>query len=131
MALVFRLAKRGTSTPVGWPTLGRTLGLHSVASIVGGAGNAVFAMALVPELQVSDFLYLMAAFGLAGVAGMVAIFAPAGLGVREGVLLVMLAVVMSPAAAIIVAVVGRLFGALMDVMFWSLSEIYSRANTSN
>jgi glycosyltransferase 2 family protein len=47
------------------------------------------------------------AFGLSWVVGYVAVFAPSGLGVREGMLVAVLAVVLSPSVTIIYAAINR------------------------
>ncbi len=49
----------------------------------------------VAKISPSDIPFLISAFSLAGVAGYIAVFAPAGIGVREGVLLIILPYLMS------------------------------------
>jgi len=46
---------------------------------------------------------------MAGVAGLLAIFAPAGLGVREGVLMIILPGVIGTEAAIVVSLASRIW----------------------
>ncbi|GAG26533.1 unnamed protein product, partial [marine sediment metagenome] len=65
---------------------------------------------------------LIGGYNLAGVLGIVAFFAPAGLGVREGVLVGFLApVVASPVAASLV-VLARVAAILADILFIGLVE---------
>ena len=49
------------------------------------------------------------AFAAAYVAGYIAVFAPAGAGIREGVLVVLLQAIMAREAAVVLAVLARLW----------------------
>ena len=62
------------------------------------------------------FLYVGPAFAAAYVGGYVALFAPAGLGVREGLLAAFLAPVLDPRAALALAVVARLWTTAVEVI---------------
>jgi hypothetical protein len=63
---------------------------------------------------------------LAGGAGMLALFAPAGLGVREGVLLVLLDRMMDPSHAAVVVLVSRLLQTLAEVLMAGIGGIMLR-----
>ena len=62
------------------------------------------------------FLYVGPAFAAAYVGGYLALFAPAGLGVREGLLAAFLAPVLEPEAALALAVVARLWTTGVEVI---------------
>lgn len=55
------------------------------------------------------FLQVGPAFAAAYVAGYIAVFAPAGAGIREGVLVVLLQAIMAREAAVVLAVLARLW----------------------
>ena len=55
------------------------------------------------------FLQVGPAFAAAYVAGYIAIFSPAGVGIREGVLVVLLQPIMAKEAAVVLAVIARLW----------------------
>jgi hypothetical protein len=64
----------------------------------------------------APFLYVGPAFAAAYVGGYLALFAPAGLGVREGLLAAFLAPVLRPEAALAVAVAARIWATAVEVI---------------
>lgn len=80
-----------------------------------GAGLDILTHLLLPA-SAHNFLLLTASFALAWVVGFVTPGVPAGLGVREGLLLLMLAPVYSPALAGILIIALRLATILGDVL---------------
>lgn len=67
------------------------------------------------------------AYALAWTLGLLVVFAPAGLGVREVVLVVALAPVVDAGAALVVAVLSRLVMTVADVGWAGLSLLLSRS----
>ena len=67
------------------------------------------------------------AYALAWTLGLLVVFAPAGLGVREVVLVVALAPVVDAGAALVVAVLSRLVMTVADVGWAGLAVLVSRA----
>lgn len=63
---------------------------------------------------------------LAGGAGMLALFAPAGLGVREGVLLVILDRMIDPSHAAVAVLVSRLLQTLAEILMAGIGMIMLR-----
>ena len=61
------------------------------------------------DLDFNSILYLAGAFSLSSIVGILAVFAPSGLGVREGVLALFLAPVMPNSVALVVSVGSRLW----------------------
>ncbi|MGW8435558.1 lysylphosphatidylglycerol synthase domain-containing protein [Nocardiopsis sp. NPDC055879] len=68
------------------------------------------------------------AYALAWTLGLLVVFAPAGLGVREVVLVVALAPVVDAGAALVVAVLSRLVMTVADVGWAGLSLLLSRSS---
>lgn len=64
----------------------------------------------------STFIQVGPAFAAAYVAGYVAIFAPAGAGVREGFLVVLLLPIMPRESAVVLAVVARLWTTVVELV---------------
>jgi uncharacterized membrane protein YbhN (UPF0104 family) len=63
---------------------------------------------------------------LAGGAGMLALFAPAGLGVREGVLLVILDRLVDPSHAAVAVLVSRLLQSLAEILMAGIGVVMLR-----
>jgi hypothetical protein len=61
------------------------------------------------DIEAGYLLYLAASFSLASLLGMLSVFVPSGLGVREGLLIFMLQQIMPVEIAIIAALVARLW----------------------
>ncbi|MFH1147133.1 MAG: lysylphosphatidylglycerol synthase domain-containing protein [Pseudomonadota bacterium] len=70
----------------------------------------------VREMPMSVFPFLTGALSLSAMAGFVALFAPAGIGVREGVLLVILTPVLGAADAGVIAVFTRVAQTISDAV---------------
>lgn len=73
-------------------------------------------------------LVSISGFALASVAGMVAVILPAGVGIREGVMLLLLTSVMSPAGATAVVVLTRFFSVLADILWAAVGWLWARAH---
>jgi uncharacterized membrane protein YbhN (UPF0104 family) len=109
------------------------LGLKASALFTGGylLTNFLFGLAFVlivlslSDIAMEDLPLLIGGYSLAAVLGIVAFFAPAGLGVREGVLAGFLtSVVASPVAASL-AILARLVVVVADVLLLALVELAS------
>lgn len=95
--------------------LARALMLYCGMYLLVGLGLALLARLLLPGSS-HDYWLLIAAFALAWVVGFVTPGAPAGLGVREGLLLLMLAPVYGSASAGILVIALRISTTLGDVL---------------
>ena len=79
-----------------------------------GVGFFLFASALYP-MELPYLFYLAGSFALASTIGILALFTPAGLGVREAVLVVALSAVMPQGIAIVVTLASRLWMTLGEL----------------
>ena len=98
------------------------------AWIANGLSVLLLASALAPDDAGSLVLVCLSGFALASVAGMVAVILPAGVGLREGVMVLMLTSVMSPAGATAVVVLIRFFNVLADVLWALTGWLWARAH---
>jgi uncharacterized membrane protein YbhN (UPF0104 family) len=81
--------------------------------VLGGIGFFFF-VASVFSVSLSHILFLAAALAIASILGLGAVFAPSGLGVREGVLVYLLSYVMPGSVAVIVSVLTRIWTTLIE-----------------
>ncbi len=79
-----------------------------------GAGFYVLGRAFI-GVPLSDAPHMVASFALAGIAGIAVLVAPSGLGVREGVLVLMLGPVLGDGPAAALAVAARLWMTIAEV----------------
>lgn len=106
------------------------VGLKAAALFTGGylLTNFLLSVAFVlvvlslSDIDWADVPLLVGGYNLAGVLGIVAFFAPAGLGVKEGVLVGFLTPVVGGPVAATLAVLVRLMTVAADVAFLALAE---------
>lgn len=119
---IFRLT--GREQPTDLPGAGSMLGLtalYIVPGLLQGLGLYILLLSLGP-VPAGSYLTVTGAYYTAGLAGMLAVFAPGGLGVREGILMLVLPLVVPREAAIIAALLLRL---IMLAAELSLAGIFS------
>lgn len=128
-----RLVASRTSHSTAAPAALRGRALISAAAtyitIHAMSGIPVFLVvrALHPGLSPALIPELTAAVLIAGTMGTLAVFAPAGLGVREGILIVALGAFMPRGIAVAAVVVLRLWAIAMDLMFYGIAALVARA----
>jgi len=107
-------------------TMGKGILAFLVSSILSGLSFYFVAAAVDPKLDLSSVAFIVGASNLASALSMLAVFAPAGLGVREGVQLSMLLLVMNPEQALVATVLMRLWSIVMDALFAAIAWIIRR-----
>lgn len=120
----YRLVRKQTLDPDHLPgsaTVLRGVFGFAVSSLLSGLSFFFVAAAVDPSLGVADLWFIVGASNLASALSMVAVFAPAGLGVREGVQLAMLLLVMPPEQALVATVLMRLWSIVMDAAFFGVA----------
>lgn len=105
---------------------GRVAGGYFLINIAFGVAFALAAGSLV-DVSSDDVALLIGAYTLSGVVGMLAPFVPAGLGVREAVLVGLAAPVLDPAIAASVAVIVRVLTIAADVLILVCFELMSHS----
>jgi uncharacterized membrane protein YbhN (UPF0104 family) len=88
--------------------------VNLVAWIGYGLAFWLLARGVVPDVRLAP-LTAVAAFAASYVAGLIALFAPAGLVVREGLLIALLQGVTGPGAAAVLAVASRILLTIAEV----------------
>jgi len=98
---------------------------YAVYWAVTGLAFAALVAALHP-LAAGDVPVVVAAYAAAYAAGFLALLTPAGLGVREGVLVVALAPVLPAGPALVVALVSRLWMMLVELAGAAVAHLVAR-----
>ena len=95
--------------------------IYSCAAIFSGLAFYFFIVSLFPDYMSVQNIYLsIGAISLASVSGALAFVVPAGLGVREGVLVWFLQGVLPLEVAVFVSVAYRVFFMLLEVLFFTV-----------
>lgn len=119
LSLGLRLLRRRTDNniKVTWMALGEMAGLYSLGYLLLGATYFLTLKAIIPDLDSGLIAFTTAGISIAGTLGILALFAPSGLGVREGFIVVFLAMVMPVELAVVAAVVLRFSALFVDLVF--------------
>lgn len=92
-------------------------GWFLAAWVCAGAGVAVLVRDLQPDASLADLaVAAVCGFALASAAGQLTVVVPAGVGVRDGVLALLLVTFMPVSAATAVVVVARFFAVVADLV---------------
>jgi hypothetical protein len=97
------------------PTLAAAFGLYCIMYVGMGAGLTLLAPTMLPNAPHASYWLLISACAMAWVVGFVTPGAPGGLGVREALLVVMLAPSFSAASASVLVIALRIATTLADV----------------
>lgn len=104
--------------------------MYLVWSLIGGLSLFFISKAVYPELGYDTLLFVMGVSNLAGALSMLAIFAPSGLGVKEGIQIALLSIIMPTEYALVIAIVMRLWSIVLDFIFFGLSWLQKRLKES-
>jgi hypothetical protein len=78
------------------------------------------------DLSFGNLLYVTGSFALAGAVGILCLFAPSGIGVREGVMTLILGQIMPPGVAAMTALLSRVWITLAEVLCAGLALFLSQ-----
>lgn len=119
VALGMRMLKRGSAVMVSWRGIGTAVTLYAAGAVLSGLSYVMFSSALLSTLTFEDTWYLVGAFGLAGVVGILTPLMPSGLGTRDGTQLLLLLVIMPAPEAALLVLASRVWSVGVDIAFWA------------
>ena len=100
-----------------------------ISWVIGGVGFYLFVDSVYPVAP-QYILFLTGALAISSTLGLIAIFAPSGLGVREGALVYLLLFMMPPPVAVIISILTRIWMTLIEIgligMVYLLGQIQQR-----
>jgi uncharacterized membrane protein YbhN (UPF0104 family) len=115
VAVVARVLRRQPfAIEMGYAQMLRYVGLYVVNWLAFGVALYVFIRSFYP-VEPGSIVYLAGAFSFAGMLGILAVFAPSGLGVREGVLALFLNQIMPTPVALIISVASRIWLTVVEL----------------
>jgi hypothetical protein len=83
--------------------------------LIVGTGFYLLVSSIYP-LAFNQLLYVGGVYGLSAIIGIISIFAPSGIGVREGVMILGLGLIMPNEYAVIIGVVSRLWATVAELI---------------
>ena len=102
--------------------------LFLIGTIINGISFFFVAKSLYPQLGYENMLFILSASNLASAISMVAIFAPSGVGVREGIQIAMLSAVMPIQIATVIAIFTRIWSISIDFIFYGINALLTKLN---
>lgn len=100
--------------------------LYLVGAFLNGLSFFFLAKAIYPELGYENALFVVGAANLAGAIGILAVFVPSGIGVREAILVLLFSLIMPPELAVLITIVSRLWSIVIDFVFFGVSGLIKK-----
>ena len=94
--------------------------------LIVGFGFFILTKSIYPAAEWSQMLYCAGIWGVSAIMGILAIFAPSGLGVREGIIVAGLMLIMPQSDAMVISVVSRLWQTIPELLLVAMAFVYSR-----
>lgn len=115
-----------------WRHVAPLVGAFTLPRIVNGFGVALLTFSLLPGTSLNDVIALAAAYTIAGAIGVLWVFVPSGLGVREATFVAILAAIgFNVVDAIAISVFARLASTISDLLVagvYGIMKYFSRSS---
>jgi len=116
--LLLKIIKREpVRTNISYLQLIRIILLYLLNFLIFGVAFVLFIKSFY-GVSFSDFLFITGTTAGAGIIGLIAVFVPAGLGVREGLMVYTLSFIMPPAIAGIIALLSRVWITFAEIILF-------------
>ncbi len=112
--VLVRLKREPFPIPISYFQILWILTVCVLSWVIGGIGFYVFVDS-VWNISSEHILFLTGALAISSTVGLLALFAPSGLGVREGVLVYLLSSIMPTSVAVILSVLTRLWMTFIEI----------------
>jgi len=120
---MFKGKEIGARYALRFRTMYKIFSLLVLIGILNGIPAVLVCRSVVPSFDLtSNFFYVAGAGCFAGCMGILAVFAPSGLGVREGIFTIFLTVLFPREAILVILVVMRLSATIADLGFFLVSK---------
>jgi len=129
VALAYRMFKKKTLQLEHYAstrTITTGASMYAFGALVNGISLFFIAKAMYPDLGYEQLSFVIGAGTLASAVSMLAVFAPSGLGVREGIQLALLSIIMPTEIALLVTISTRLLGIVCDGCFYTGSLLLKK-----
>lgn len=96
---------------------------YILASVVVGVSYYLILCSIYGAIQLDVIFFVIGVVSFSSLVSIFSIFAPGGIGVREGILVLLLIQIVPKEIAISLAVISRLLGVFLDVLFFFLVKV--------
>lgn len=126
LRIVGKIFKKNLEIPMKYSQMLKVVLLFIGNWLIVGFGFFILTKSICPTVEWNQMLYCAGIWGVSAIMGILAIFAPSGLGVREGIIMLGLGMIMSEGDAAVISVVSRLWQTIPELALVALAFIYSR-----
>ena len=126
LRIIGKLFKKDLQIPMKYSQMLKVVLLFVGNWLIVGFGFYILTKSIYPAVGLNELLFCAGIWGVSAIMGILAIFAPSGLGVREGIIMAGLMLIMPEGDAAVVSVVSRLWQTIPELVLVALAFIYSR-----
>ena len=126
LRLIGKIFKKNLAIPMKYSQMLKVVLLFIGNWLIVGFGFFILTKSIYPAAEWSQMLYCAGIWGVSAIMGILAIFAPSGLGVREGIIVAGLMLIMPQSDAMVISVVSRLWQTIPELLLVAMAFVYSR-----
>lgn len=126
LGIIGKLFKKDLKIPMKYSQMLKVVLLFIGNWLIVGTGFFILVQSIYPSIELSQMLFCAGIWGISAIMGILAIFAPSGLGVREGIIVAGLMMIMPEGDAMVISVVSRLWQTIPELALVVLAFIWSR-----
>lgn len=126
LRLIGKIFKKNLEIPMKYSQMLKVVLLFIGNWLIVGFGFFILTKSIYPTVEWSQLLYCAGIWGVSAIMGILAIFAPSGLGVREGIIVAGLMLIMPQSDAMVISVVSRLWQTIPELLLVAMAFVYSR-----
>lgn len=119
------MKKDNLRIPITYGQMFKVVGLFIGNWIIVGIGFYMLTCSIY-QIPVSELLYVAGIFGVSCIIGILAVFAPSGIGVREGILVAGLQLIMPMEYAVVISIVSRLWMTVSELALIGIAFIVNK-----
>lgn len=121
-----RLLKKPLEIPMRYSQMIRVVLLFIANWLIVGVGFYILTRSICPAVELNQLLFCAGIWGVSAIMGILAVFAPSGLGVREGIITAGLMLIMPQNEAVVISVLSRLWQTIPELVLVLAAFVYSR-----
>lgn len=116
LKVIGKIFKKELEIPMKYPQILKVVLMFICNWLIVGFGFFILVRSVNPAVGWNEMLFCAGVFGISAIMGILAIFAPSGLGVREGIILAGLMLIMPESDAAVISVISRMWQTIAELM---------------
>lgn len=116
LKVIGKIFKKDLEIPMKYPQILKVVLMFIGNWLIAGFGFFMLVKSVNPAVGWNEMLFCAGVYGISAIMGILAVFAPSGLGVREGLILAGLMLIMPESDAAVISVISRLWQTVAELM---------------